>query len=643
MVRSKKTKQQGETEKDFIESSYNGMFIDLPGSEKPAGGSHRNVNCNDYGKFTEGRAGSRLYSEATRPSGTLYGKCDHKKSGYVIKIYGSKLYICDKAMTFYEEVFLMKGVTFSGECKIFEYGEDAVIVNLTGVYLLVFSDYFKYVRKMNPNCPELSLDEKYETVDNKFGYRYSYSYLQRSGNVEGDWDRLSNARPPIFESGTIHDIDHRIKDYSTFYFKDPCGLTVTENVISTLCALYSNLNEDHKTVTDYGIYRSKNIGENSNPSGYGLGSLNNNPANLIWVKDIPIAKSIVASSFYGVATVSSGEITVDDIGCTIYWYDENGYSSYTSSTITGVNSDTEFTHDNNGIWSKTIGGIGHGRLFAGYQTGDIFYCSLGTPFVEGDEGCPIWLSNGKIIWIKDFISSSQVRVAYSQEIENCGATIRPLIEDGTLIRNFNDTVTDEILESRIECGQPIYWPRRFYTPIPNGDIGHIDFGFIFIAKRDDTIFYYTDIGAKKYALGYYRADHQKEVVDTHIKEIVTAGSTLTIIMSNKTRTASPQTASDVGNKDNAESVWKIPPSTIVDNRGVVLYGSIAYKSGNLIAITSEPALRIFNGSKWSDENYAKDQVQKYLEGIDQSKLVAAVYIPGRFGGYKVWFKRWIRI
>jgi hypothetical protein len=649
-MRNLKTKLQAENEKEIVESRFNGMFVDLPGSQKPTGGSERNVNCNDYTLYSEGRAGSRKYSDTTKPSGTLYGVCDHKKSGFIIKIYGSKAYVCDKGMNYYEEIYLMKGVSFSGQCEIVEYGENAVIFNSDGIYLIVLEDYFKYVRKMNINLPATLITDIHETESLIYGHRYTWSFLQRSGNIAGKWDRISESGHVIFESGTCK-YDLKGKDYGEVFFQSSCYASTILNIIGDFVIPFDT-DPDSLTITDIGIYRTKNFGTHTNPPGTGLGGLGNNDEMFVWVKDIPVAKAVCGSLSIGIVTLTQGEITSDDIGCKFSWYDAGGYSSYHSSTIVSIMSASSFViTDQESTFTNEIGGIGNGRLFQGYQSGDRFFVSKGAPFIAGDVGTPIWLADGKVIWIKEYVSATEVKITYSQEIENQAATMYPPTGN-VFSRKFNDTTVDDGsgfgegiigLEQRIKTGQPLYWPKRFHIPIPSGDIGHIDYGFLFTATRDETKYYYASIGDKRYAAGYYRADHQSETVDTHIKKIGTIGGALTLILSNKTRTLNPQSASDVGNTDNAESIWVIPPSVKNSDKGVTLYGSIVFKGANIIAITNEPAVRIFNGTSWSDTNYAKNQVQKYLESIDQNELVVAVYIPGRQGGYLIWHKRWKRL
>jgi hypothetical protein len=646
-MRVPQTKHQAENETIKINNRFIGEYVDVPGSELPDGAAARNINCIDRGDCSEGRPGSKIYTEAVKPSGTLNGRCDHKKSGLVISAYDGQIYVSDKALSYFEEVFMMRNVAIGGECKIIEYNDDAVIIDESGIYLLVLSDYFRYVRKMNVALPETLITDVAETETLIYGYRYLISFLQRSGNATGEWTRLSEGRPPIFESGTTKP-DENGKDYGEVFFESANYPSSNSQNIGDIL-IPTNTDPDSKTITDVGIYGSKNIGRNTDPPGVGLGGIGNNPALLAWKKDIPVAKAIVATQSGTTVTVSQGSITQDDCGNTLYWYNAGGYGSYETTTIMSVLSESTFTVSDSKTRSATVAGIGHGRLFAGYQTGDRFFTTIGTPFEEDDEGCPIFIADGRILWIKEYVSSSEVIVAYSQEIEVQGATIYPPT-GYNFIRKYNDGVVDDAtdfpgegligIQDRIDSKQPIYWPRRYYSPLPSGDIGHIDFGFIFIATRDETIFKYTDIGAKKYTLGYYRADHQKETVDTHIKDILTVGGTLIILLANKTRGMSPQTASDVGSNENAESIYKIPPSYKIDDKGVALWRSIVFKGGNIIAITNEPAVRLFNGTAWSEINYAKDQVQKYIETIDPSNFAGAVYIPGRFGGYHIWFKRW---
>lgn len=645
MQRTLKNKYQAEKEITIVNNRFNGQSIDLPASKLPVGVSEKNINLIDRGSFTEGRPGSKLYTETNSPvhvTQIIYGRIQHKEKNLIISAInddsGIKIYVSDIALSYYEEVFLMKGVSFSGRVKIIEYNSDAVLVCDDGVYLLVLSDDFKYVRKMNIAVPSTLITGVVETLTEIYGHRYLISFMQRPHDAPGTWDRLTEGYPPTFESGTTG-IDSTGKDYGEVFFTNPCTPAATGNIIGEIVVPCST-DSDMYTVTDIGIYRTKNIGENTDPPGTGLGGIDNNPAFAVWAKDIPVAKAFKGSQSSTTVTLTQGEISADDIGCTLTWDDDD------TAVITDVASSTSFTVDTGYTKSDQLASIGGGRMFSMFQSGNrIRITSTADYFDSDDAGKPIFLAGGSVIWVKEYLTTIQATAAFDAEINEIAATMSPV--SGNFSRKYNDTVYDDGrnyntigLQQRIESQQQIYWPKRYFTPIPSGDIGKIDAGFLFVATRGETDWWYSQIGDKKYCLGYYRQDHQKENADTYISEILNVGGNLTIFFTDLTKAINPKSSIDIGNNDVGEAVFKIPQSTEVAKIGISLWKSIAFKDKIIYAITNEPAVRSFNGVSWSAENYASERVQKYIEAIDVDSNIEAVYIPGRFGGYHIWFSKW---
>jgi hypothetical protein len=656
-IRTPRSKRQAENYQNQAQKRFLGMYKDLPASEVPQNYSALNRNCNDYGLYSEGRTGSRLYTEADKPVGTLNGRCDHLKAKKVIKIYGSKVYICNKDMGNYVEVQNLSGVTLTGKCTIVEYNNDALVFCTAGLLLLVMNDpdygsSFYYLRRMDEDLPDTLVTDIPETVSAKYGYRYIYSLMQKSGNqvhspTKG-WDRLTEGYPPIFESATTK-ASEKGKDYGEVFFQYPCG----NDASWAYSPFMGNISGNYTVpagvydVTHFGIYRTKNIGKNTTPPGIDpIKGIGNNSELYVWVADIPVAKalygSVAAGAVYGILTSTQGFFYPEDLGSVVT------FANGSSAQITGyIDNRNVYVSINTPITAQACA-IGGGRIFTGYQDG-LYVFNDASNFVPGDVGKPIFWMNGKISWISEYIGPYKVKCKYSQSINCIAATIAPL--SGNFTRYFNDRIKDDGvsgdddigLKERAMSAQPIYFPRRFYTAIPSGDIGCVDHGFIVTATRDDTTFYYTDIGAKKYTCGYYRADHQREKVETHIRQILSVGSVITIFMKSKTRTLNPGVAADQGNPDVGESIFVIPPSFKCDDAvGVIAWQSIAFKGNGLIfAITNEPAMRSFDGKGWSSVNYAQDQVQKDLMLMDPEQKVVSVYLPGKNGGYKIWFKKWV--
>ncbi len=655
-----KSKAQAETVEYRVQKEFKGMMKDVPASEIPEGYCARNININDYSTYAEGRAGSRVYTTATMPVGTFNGKCCHQKAGVIIKVYGSTVYLCDKGMESFMPVLNISGIALTGICKIVEYNNDALLFNTAGIFLIVLSDYFPYMRKMNEPLPaSLIVDQPEQfgssgTSVTPYGYNYTYSMLQKSGNVTGQWDRLTAGFSPVFESGTCQ-TNAAGKDFGQCYFENETGLPVGRGPFELSPETFYNIikglavSDGVYDVTHFGIYRTLNIGQNSSPAGSGISadSLGNNAALMVWCADIPVAKAFMASMSDGVVTATQGVFSDEDVGSVLSWGEGE-----ISRTIISYTSPTQVTLNNiGGSFTSEPVVIGNGRALLVSQNGYTVNNTGTNGFLPTDVGKPIFLADGRIIWCSAYVSAYQMQTSFAQDIPAQAATMCPSPGNGNFTRAYRDMQIDnepqqgtgEVgLKDRIASGASLYYPKRFYSPLPSGEIGCIDKGFLYTATRDDTTWYYSDIGDKKYCCGYYRADDQSEKVETHIKQLLVLNGVLAIIMASKTRTASPGVAADIGNSQIGESVFLIPSSQMCDAAvGVIAWQSIVFKGAGLIyAITNEPAVKTFDGTAWSATNLAKDCVQKYIQSVDLGERIVAVYVPGKYGGYKVWFKNW---
>lgn len=674
-ARNTKTKLQAETLEDRVQKRFLGMYKDIPASELPNGCSALNRNIVDYGIYSEGRTGSKVYANTTKPVGTLNGRLDSKKSKKIVKMYGTSVYICDKLMQEYQEVLNISGQPLSNkQSAIIEFGEDVLIFNPSttenddsdgGIFLLVLSDDFPHLRRMNQPLPDTIIEdlaEEFSSTDVSelpYGYRYIYSLVARKGSNAAPWTRISDSDYPIvFESGTTawNSIG---KDYGERYYERPCyrgyinefGVFVPYlgNVVETFSVPIKVQDATH-----FGVYRTKNIGHNSEPPGIDpVNGLGNNAQQFIWVTDIPVCKAFYGAVVDGVFTPTQGFLEEGDRK-NILRDSENPSVTFELEEI--VASASVVAVVNISAASERVWVMGGGRAFKAYQSGRVIVKVGGDTWTEDDVGLPIFWADGRISWISRYYSITTVGTDFDQEIETQAATMRPTDSQSNFERLFNDTIPDDGtglidndgsaqigLQQILETGEPIYSPRRAWTPLPNCNIGMFDLGFVYTALRDGTRWRYTQTGDKAYCVGYYRPDIQQEMVESQIRSIEIIGSIVAIIMRSKTRVANPAVASNVGNTNIGETVYFIPPSFKADDAiGVIAWQSIAHKGSGLIyAITNEPAMRSFDGNGWSTQNFAKDQVQKDLEMIDPYQKVVAVYISGKHGGYKIWFKKWV--
>jgi hypothetical protein len=494
-------------------------------------------------------------------------------------------------------------------------------------------------------------DTSVTAYGNVWGYRYIYSAIQRKSIGDGSdvWDRAyAGLLPQAYESAANMPVGNI--DYGSTFFNTPiaAGNVCVSGVYTTPTGQYD--------ITNFGIYRTKNLGANSKPPGTGLSpdSSGNNSELYIWTKDIPVAKAfnvLFDSTPSLVITANNGTFKIEDIGNVLKF--ANGQTATivavdeiaNTATLDGLAGGTSNL--------ETTCCLGGGRLAVALRNSDgTIAHSSGDVFNAADVGRPLFWADGEITWVQssytldttlDLVSASPLTAL---EIP-MPVTMYPVA--GTLSRVFNDTTPDvgattgEVgLTERFYSGSRKYFPKRGYLPFPNLETGLYGFGFVVGAIRGDKELYYADVASTLYSPAIYRPITQQEYLDTEIQAFFKFGSTIAIFGSGKTRSITPVSATDVGNASTEESVYVIPSSALIDDSiGVKIWQSIqSIGQGLIVAVTSEPAFRTFDGTSWNTTNYADTQVQNLLQQIRNDisgQRIVSSYTHGRYSGYKIWF------
>jgi hypothetical protein len=196
------------------------------------------------------------------------------------------------------------------------------------------------------------------------------------------------------------------------------------------------------------------------------------------------------------------------------------------------------------------------------------------------------------------------------------------------------------IQQKINSGKDFYYPRRFFTSIPCGEIGIIDAGYLLTANRDGTKGYYSQVTDRPYSMGYYRSDIQKQEFEQNIRAIESINGVISIFMKSKTKGMALNVSTDVGNSELGESIKKLQQAYMIsENVGIICFGSIAYKGSNLIiAITNEFAVRYFDGTKWDTTDLSVGFVKSLISKLDPYYPIVASY--SQEGGYKIWGRIW---
>lgn len=571
--------------------------------------------------------------------GEINGFYDHTGLKVVVFVFGRSVYIANKKLNIFTKVLNLHNEDPDGITTLWGRDNDVFLFSTTGIFKIVLDDDFYWMDKVNKSNPVVLITDTNESVSLTYGYLYIYSIARITGT--GNRDRLGSSKVE-FESGTCIN-QSLVKDYGETFFDTAVGEVLTNlHSIGTL-----TVPDDTFGITHFPLYRTGNIGENSGGSGTSIESVGNRRDFLIWVADVPVAKSFVIDTSTSAGNgilVSGNKFVYGDATCVLK--DAAGKTA----TISGY-TDTDHVVLGAGLTSGTAiyCAIGGGRVIRCSQTGYVVTRDLGDTFTTTDKGLYIFLSDGSKRTIVRYLTADTVQVAEDGNFTDYAGTLKPLT--GNFSRKWNDTVPDtpqgdgRISWKDIAERNYIYnIPRRFFEPVPGCDIGIVENGFIVCAGRRGSKIYYSQIGDKEYHAGYYFNPIQTRKVNGSINHLVVFPSKVIILTDKATIELLLTNSTNAGNGEVGELISELSqPDTIDTQRGVKAWQAIRFKNANaMFALCSDYSYRIFNGVAWGEDLSiigGKDAVsKKYLKLADQYYGITSFY--SNFAGAKMWFRKW---
>lgn len=375
---------------------------------------------------------------------------------------------------------------------------------------------------------------------------------------------------------------------------------------------------DNQGMTHLTVWRDRDGGA----AGVALG---NNPEIYTWNADVPICKALKVSITANTVTVVEGALSNEDFGSTLSIYDSAAGTLLSEGPIvqdadnigTYYVSATDFTNQPTG---NVIASLGTDDIMEGYQSGDTITITtwykiirdasggVTVPFIkdwsgvgltDDDEGKPVFWSNGRVSWIKDVTGTLTATAMTEQENGESGSEL-PMTMNPTK-RGFNDEITDEDLLARAP-----YFPlnNRFWEPLPLNGVGIVVPGFLFVAKQDERIYYYSELGIDSGVLsGYYNPAFQinDELVDVVIG--FEKQDEILIIKTNRgTYKVNLNTPVEAGNAALGEHALVLGDPEPMDlSVGFDVDGAVDSMENNaLFMFTNERGLRILSGTEYSD-------------------------------------------
>lgn len=319
------------------------------------------------------------------------------------------------------------------------------------------------------------------------------------------------------------------------------------------------------------------------------------------------ATNIVANTSFQLASGYSASISgtsVVDIlssGDAIQYYTSGQYNYPAAIGCTSPTPSSIFTLTQNASGNVTIPTLYSGLFGSGY-VGKTMFLSDGTyRHITGVSG-----SN---------ISVAENTAEYAITIAKAGCV------DATR-RSFSDYTEDDTLRTRIAA-----WTlqNRFYEPLPKSDIGLIVPGFITVATRDNNYVYYSQLPeGYEYMGGYYNPGYQYAYFKGAIRALRELPNNLVVYCSSSTHTMPLNVLDERRVEELGLSVTVLAGQSTVDaSIGLLDYGSLAdIDIGRHIMITNEPAIRIFDGNRYS-ENIASQRMMEDLKSLHMA--TSAIY------------------
>jgi hypothetical protein len=506
-----------------------------------------------------------------------------------------------------------------------EFENFAVLCNSNGIFKINLDQEPPIYFRTNINVPNAKITSTgAQSTTTPYGYKYVYS-LSR---IPGFGNRNRQSPGAIIEMETGSNIaDDNYQDYGLVWSASGVSsgnsLTIGSLTNSVDPITPTNINQE---ATHYTLYRSLDVGVNGTDP---IGGAGNNPEQLIWVEDVPVAKAFTVTVSGTTCTNTIGTFDATDIGSIISIYD--GVNSYNRTIDSGLSSTVVTLSSSlpSGATSQPAN-IGGATSLSLSQSGDVVSVEASglSVFASGDVGKTLYWTDGDYGVVKSFTDSGTVIVHNSDTKATQGACMDPTS------RQYRDIMQDDpatgeaynIDQLRVRIGSYLL-QQRFWQSLPNSNIGVIVPGFMFVAPRNSKYMYYSQMPVGyEYLMGYYKPDVQFTRFKDAINNMVEFPNTLIVRCNTSTYDLPLNTFETIRDDSTGEAYLVISSQNVLDESvgSTDFGGSVKTDEGVEIVITNEPAIRLFDGQKYS-ENLATDRIMKQLQKMNA--VYAASYDP----------------
>lgn len=616
-----RTRQTDERQITRVQTSFEeGVYKDIPASDVPDHGLVELKDMINYGTYLGSRPGSKLWGSLPNTD---------QQNSWFFHEKTRRLFIHQGDAVFQTEITGVSVGTWTELNKVgtdgvsayhshmTEYKNDILLYCSNGIFRIKASVQVPTYMKINCEIPT-SLVSGAGSDAGAYEYRYNYALSVLTG--DGVRNRQTKGVKIDVETGTTEFNLNSSRDYGAVY--SASGISSGNLVTSSGYVLsQSRLDDSYNyPFTHFSVYRTKNLGVD------GVHPQTNAPNEkdlYIWVEDMLINKSFLVTSSGTVVTATRGEFSAYDIGNNLW---VSGASGSVSGEILSLNSATSVNVGTTFNVTSVPATIGNATYFSGSLNGTALTSSTISVFASGDIGKTIQLSNGVGVLVTGYSSPSGVTVDTSDSIAQIEGAF------GCTDRVFTDNVTDNTLLDR---ERDYTLKQRFWTNLPPADVGEVFAGHMFVAQRNRSELFYSQLVDER-LMGYYNAAYQTEIFGDVIKHISIFPDFLIVYCSNSIYSVPINYFTERVIETVGEVVSILAGTILLDNdHGVLDYGSIKkIGSGLELFIANDYSMRVFNGKEVSDNLLEK----RFMN--DMKKMNAAFSSSyTRSEGYNLWGKQ----
>jgi len=506
------------------------------------------------------------------------------------------------------------------------YKDSTLLFNTRGIFKIdVYNTptpVYYQVNSVVPPVFDAVIDSQGSLV---YGRRYLYSYA-RLDTVRPTAQRIDDGVSVLHESGTnpqrqsgVSSVtaDKTYIDWNQKWSADPISdsngiLTALEPPDDTLCG--------GRHFTHYCPQGTLDVGINGTDPSIGSGV---NPERYWWMNDVPFVKAFTFTRDSGGGVTSAGTDVFSR-------YDTESDISYCVSGTTILTDTIQSVLDSNyalgstaySVLGTTPGCIGASSLMMATKSGTTVSRSggsVGSRPTSDDIGKLLFWEDGTY----DVITGISLGATASLDtitVAQSGTKTAMAVAWNPVPRNYYDYTSDDSLMVR----NGFMLKQRFFSAMPNCNVGEVAPGFVFGAIEGDVRLYYCNTGCNKgdkSFVGYYHPGHQFDVCDQPLVCLSSFDGNLIGYQYNgfakwDTKNTLTMDNTNAGSADIGEQpITVLVTRTEMTGIGILNKGSfVKTMDGTDIVLTNNRELRTHNGTAFST-SYSSDHIQKRLNKL----------------------------